>query len=409
MTVNLLIIYMFFIFIFPAYAVEDMPLSMSAMQSMYKEDYSLNYDYTDFNFSDNKEIKVCILSNIDSFKLGITSDFKVKLLSKNKEILTGSFFPVTEIKVKNNIIDFNNVQYDSLGLYISTNNKATISINGRRYRGDIEIRIDKKTNLINVINIISLENYLKGVISREISPKWDISAVKAQVIVARTYAVYKMQDPVDENFHVNSGIFSQVYGGRYAEDKIANKAVVETSDIVMMYKGEIVPAFYHSACGGSTEDADNLWKIKHPSLKGVKCSYCKESPHMNWNYSIKLKELSNKLKKISGGIKSAVKEIQVLDRSESNRAKWMKVIYKNNEVIKMSGNTFRINAGPDKIRSSNFNVKIKGSSAVFTGKGWGHGVGLCQWGAKALAEKGMNEFDILRYYYGDVEVVRLGQ
>jgi len=257
-----------------------------------------------------------------------------------------------------------------------------------------------------VINILKMSDYLKGVMAREISPRWDMEVIKAQAIAARTYALYQMNKNKDLSFDVSSDVYSQVYAGVYSEDTASNRAVDDTKGLVLTIHGDIFPAYFHATCAGQTENADNLWEINLPSLKSVACAFCQESPHYTWQLNISLKEIQKRLLNIKGASKSSIVSIDILGRTLSHRVHWMAVTYKDGTVLKFSGNTFRLKVDPDRIRSTNFDVMIKNNHGFFKGKGWGHGVGLCQWGAKQLAEKGMKAKDILQHYYQGARIVK---
>ncbi|MBU0650348.1 SpoIID/LytB domain-containing protein [bacterium] len=361
--------------------------------------YAKNYSQEQY---DNKLIRVRVMSNEKILNIAATCSFKIFVLPENKLILSGYFSSnkKLEISAKQGFI-FDGKEYPfAKGLLVSTNGKGVSVVNGRRFRGDVKIVFNEKTKMFDVINILDIRSYLKGVLCKEISPQWGMEVLKAQAIVARTYAVFKLEDSKGKDFDLTADVYSQVYGGLYSEDSRTNKAVDETRDKVVTYDGKVFPTYYHAACGGSTEDSDKLWETALPCLTSVVCNYCKQSPHYSWKYEIDSKNLSAVLKSFKGSFDQSVKEIKNLSRSNSNRVTWMEIVYKNSKSIKMTGNTFRLLVGPDKLRSANFNVSKKGEIFYFTGKGWGHGVGFCQWGAKALAEdEGMSAEEILGYYY----------
>jgi stage II sporulation protein D len=211
-----------------------------------------------------------------------------------------------------------------------------------------------------------------------------------------------MQENKQKDFDVTSDIYSQVYGGRGSERYRTNKAVDETEGKVLFYQGKIIPAYFHATCGGHTEDATLLWDLDLTPLKGVVCPYCKESPHFNWHYDLPVKEIA---KKLSGaGFKiTDIKNISIEGKDRSGRITNLIITCEEGEV-KISAKDFRGTIGPNIINSTNFSVTIAGGDAVFAGVGWGHGVGLCQWGAYFMAKEGFKANEILKYYYPGTNV-----
>jgi stage II sporulation protein D len=290
-------------------------------------------------------------------------------------------------------------------LFIKTNQPDAVIINGRTFRGDIKL-IKNSDMTLSVINYIELEDYIKGISVREISHYWPPEALKAEVIVFRTFALYKMQENAAKEYDLTSDIYSQVYSGRAAERYRINKAVDQTKDKVLMYRGKIFPAFYHATCAGHTEDASLLWNIDLAPLKGVACNFCKDSPHFKWHDVLTKEEIKDKL--VASGYKiNRIKAIQILGRDESGRIRDLSIIGENKN-INITAKDFRELIGPNTIKSTNFQANTAGDDVVFEGLGWGHGVGLCQWGAYFMAKQGYKYDEILRYYYPQADVKTIG-
>jgi len=135
-------------------------------------------------------------------------------------------------------------------------------LNGKKYRGGIEIRKSEKG--LYVINDLDIEDYLKGVVPQEIDHKWEMEALKAQAVVARTYAFYYMKENKTKEYDVEASIMNQVYNGMDGEKFRTNIAVIETEGIVLTYKGKVIEAFYHASCGGHTENSGDVWAKDAP-------------------------------------------------------------------------------------------------------------------------------------------------
>lgn len=273
---------------------------------------------------------------------------------------------------------------------------GVMNLNNKPFRGKAEIAVDSDGKLV-VINELSIEDYLKGVINREISSAWEIDAVMAQAIVARTYALYKKHNRTNRFYDLESTVLDQVYGGADTEDSRVRYAVENTEGLVLTYKDELIKPYYFSTCGGYTEDGSNVWGEEKSYLKSTRCKYCRSSPVYNWTISIPLIKIEKTLNSVGFRVKN-INEIKVLSKFSSGRVKNLKIKGNTGEAT-LSGVDFRKILGYDVIKSTLFDVHIEGDSAVFNGRGAGHGVGLCQWGAKGMAEAGYNYKEILEHYF----------
>jgi len=273
------------------------------------------------------------------------------------------------------------------------------SINGRRFRDQLRV-YPANAGYLWVVNVLSREDYLAGLINWEISSQWPFEAVKAQAVAARTYARFQKSIRAGELFDVEATTSDQVYGGMEREDFLSRKAVRETEGEMILFRGEPIFAVYHSCCGGKTESPEYLWAGNFPYLKTMECPHCLGSPFFVWNYQIDGLRLRSTLNSLNSlGLR--VVELRLGQRNESQRI--LQVFIQGEKGrVDLSGPDFRRLLGRDLLRSTNFTVKEKDGVFLFAGLGWGHGAGLCQWGMKGLAENGENYRSILRYYYKDV-------
>ncbi|NMC74533.1 MAG: SpoIID/LytB domain-containing protein [Geobacteraceae bacterium] len=278
---------------------------------------------------------------------------------------------------------------------IRLHSPGVLQINGKGYRGTIEVA--PTTRGLLVIDEILLEEYLIGLINCEISSQWPLEAVKAQAVVARTFALYQKEARKNSLYHLESTVSDQVYEGCDIEDGRAVRAVEETRGEVLTYGGKIIQAFFHSSCGGHTEDAENVWSIRYPYLRGVACTYCASSPSIIWEQTISKRKLETMLR--SGGVPVfKLRSIRPVSRNTSGRITSLEILSEAG-VSTIPAIQFRKIAGYGVIRSTDFEVSTVDDDFVFIGVGFGHGVGLCQWGAKQRAEDGFSYRDILSYYY----------
>jgi len=271
------------------------------------------------------------------------------------------------------------------------NTGGTISINGRLLRGNFEIRfIDGKYRFINEIDI---EEYLRYTISKEMSPNWPIEALKAQTVLARTYVLKRKYQSRNCLYDIGSDTIDQVYGA-FSEDSIeVLQAVSGTRGEVIKYNGEIIDALYHSCCGGKTASSKEIFGFEKPYLMSVDCECKGNCPFgKGWNYRVNLKSLEKVL-----GV-SKIKNIQ----TDGGR-----VIIVADKKLFLSKNSLREKIGYNVLKSSQYAIKLSSNEVVFEGSGFGHTVGLCQFGAKRMAEEGKDYIEILKHYFNGVTIEKI--
>ena len=344
-------------------------------------------------------IRVSIFQDVSSLRLKIKGSYEIIDSTSNKVLNRGKNLNTT-VTVYTDGILLGNTRAKTNKFFIKPYYPESIIINGRTFRGDIQLI--KNNMKLSVINHIDLEDYIKGISVRETSHYWPIDSLKAEMIVFRTFALYKMQENNQKDFDLTSDVYSQVYSGRAAERYRINKAVDETRGLVLTYQGKIFPAFYHATCGGHTDDAFLFWNIDMPPLKGVSCNFCQDSPHFKWHNVLSLEEVKDAL--VKGGLRiENIKDILILGRDKSERITDLKIVADKKD-IKISAKDFRNILGPNIIKSTNFQIKVIDHDVVFEGFGWGHGVGLCQWGAYFMAKQGYTYKQILEYYYPGAQI-----
>ncbi|MBI3990898.1 MAG: SpoIID/LytB domain-containing protein, partial [Candidatus Omnitrophica bacterium] len=286
------------------------------------------------------------------------------------------------------------------GIKILSERESSIYINDRCLRGEVDI-IRNKDMTLTVVNHLTINDYLYGVLPAEVSAKWPLEALKAQAIASRSYAVYQAVNG-EGDYDLTSSVYSQVYLGREAERIRARKAVDETSGEVLTFDGKLFPVFFHAACGGHTEDAKRMWGLDFIPLRGIECYYCKRAPRFYWEIGMPITEVRERLAK-SGFKVEKIQSIALNGRDPSNRVE--NVIVKCNPVKKViPAGKFRLALGADLLRSTNFQMEDVDGMIKFSGVGWGHGVGLCQWGSHFLAKEGRNAEQILTYYFPGAKV-----
>jgi stage II sporulation protein D len=279
---------------------------------------------------------------------------------------------------------------------------SPVSVNGQRYRGHVEVHA--AGNRLLVVNVVELEEYLRGVIRGEVPPDWPLEALKAQAIVARSYAVYQVRHNAGSLWHLKATVESQVYRGVQAEDPRTSSAVEQTGGLVLARWGQPIPAFYHADSGGHTEDAAAVFpKTWSPvPLVGVEDPHSLGSPYFVWQQVLPLDGVRRAL--AAGGYDGGpVVGLEPAEFSRTGRIQTLRVHTADGAYL-LEGKRFRELMGWEVVRSTRFTASVDGRVARLIGRGWGHGVGMPQWGAKGMAELAYRAPEILRFYFPSAEI-----
>ncbi|MBX3318391.1 MAG: SpoIID/LytB domain-containing protein [Nitrospira sp.] len=264
------------------------------------------------------------------------------------------------------------------------------------------IQLLRRGKSLLVVNHVDLEEYVKGVVPAEVNATWHLEMLKVQAVAARTYALYQQMLSPTRSYDVVAGIQDQVYRGRQGIDARVALAVESTRGLVVTYQGAPIYAAFSSTAAGVTEDAMNVWSKDLPYLKGVECPFDVASPFYQWKVSVQLDTLEKKLRK-QGFMLGTISTISPLTHSRAGRVATLKILHSDGELI-IRGEDLRKVVGYTVVPSTQFTVESIGDDLVLVGYGAGHAVGLCQWGAKELAELGYSFASILNYYYPGTEL-----
>ncbi len=278
-----------------------------------------------------------------------------------------------------------------------------VKINKLKYRGKL-ILVPRDNNRFSVLEEIGIEEYLPGVIEGEMPVKWKNDAIQAQVVAARSFAIYKVKSKGNALYHINK--IDLAYKGSYMNQSKVKKIVDKSRGTVMVYNWELMPGYFHSACGGHTEDVSHVFNLKSiPPLSGVDCGHCNNSRYFSWKMKLGKKEIEKKMSTTKIKVKS-VRKLITEEIGPGGHCSTIKIEHEGG-TKRINANDFRLLVGPNSLRSTSFKVKDKGRSFIIEGSGWGHGVGLCQYGTQDMAKSGFKWFDILKHYYPKVDLVKI--
>ena len=283
--------------------------------------------------------------------------------------------------------------------------ERSFAFGSRQFRGSFSALPDG-----GIVNTVSLEEYLYSVVPMESPPSWPPEALKAQAIVARTYAASRINPT--RAYDVVASQRDQAYGGLRAEYPQSTTACDATSGQVLRWNGAVASVSYMSCCGGHTEDPADAWVggADVPYLKGVACTYCNASPDYHWMRQFSMTSVSNAMASRLQEIGS-VQAIDVARSDASGRAKSIRFTGESGS-LEISGADFRRLMGPSVVRSlliHSITVSAAASTqaapiVTIEGSGSGHGVGLCQWGSRGLAAQGRQARDILAFYFPGIQI-----
>lgn len=274
-----------------------------------------------------------------------------------------------------------------------------------KYINNINVRVKRLST--NEIQIVPLEEYIVGVLAGEMPVYFELEALKAQAVASRSYVLKRLEYNKDSEYDVVDSVLNQVYlddnylKEAWGKDYVVNinklrTAVNETIDEYLEYDGEIIDALFFSTSNGYTEDASVVFNLELPYLKSVESKWdAQTSSVFNSQKTVSLQEFYEKL----GLEYKSELSFNVLERSDTNR------------IIKLeiNGNMLYATDVYNKLglRSTDFNLTQVGTNVVIDTKGYGHGVGMSQYGALGMAKEGYNYMQILEYYYSGAEIKKI--
>jgi len=297
-----------------------------------------------------------------------------------------------------------------------------MQLDGRRYRGIMKLLPEGQT--VQLINIVYMEDYLRGVVPPEIGERADseIEAVKAQAVAARTYALAHLQQYPGEPYDMKSSIMDQLYQGMAVENRLTNRSIDATTGQTITFGDQFINAYYHSTCGGMTDDIESVWDRKEiPYLKAVEDSgACSWSKYYTWREHFTEPQLRGRLGQYLSGdrgrdmVIGRITDVVIDEHTPGGRVRTLIVKttddsyqFKKDRIRWVIGRT----SNPDLILPSDrFDVLIDRDvsgelvAVTFKGRGYGHGVGMCQCGAIGLARQGWTFDTIIRHYFTGVDL-----
>lgn len=291
-------------------------------------------------------------------------------------------------------------------LTIRPSGAGELALDGRRYRGALELR--HKSGGLTAVNIVPVDDYLRSVVPEEMPVDWPAEAIKAQSVAARSFALASRGRHASEGYDLCTTTHCQLYTGTAAEKSASNAAIKATRGEVLTYGGKPIEALFHTDSGGMTENSEDVWGSHVPYLRAAKDTPAKTMP---WTKTISRADLERKLAAKGhdiGKVRSVALSPLAIgraakDRTASGRVKTM-TVKGTKGTATLSGTTWRSLLG---LKSTLFDAKLAKDMVTFTGYGFGHGLGISQWGAERMAAKDKSYADILHHYYTGITLQQL--
>ncbi len=277
---------------------------------------------------------------------------------------------------------------------------ARIRVGNNPYRGTLILRLDPGQT-VTIVEEIGVEEYLEGVLPHEMDPDWPLEALKAQAVIARTFTYANLGKFRKDGFDLTADTRSQVYKGLTHVNENVRSAVRQTRGEVLGWNGKLLRVYYHACCGGATTDIGGAWSsegdIPKP-LRGVRDPFCAASPHMKWTAYFAWAELTAAISERRllpsplSGLKAGLRDSAGYVRTFMAKA--------GRSTVEVRGPDLRAALGANELKGLRIrNLFVRTKGVEFEGSGFGHGVGLCQWGAKLQSEKGRSYSQILKFYF----------
>lgn len=307
----------------------------------------------------------------------------------------GTNFIISDNKTKY-IISYNelkNTYKSEIGFYYK----------GKYIGKEIFIDRNEKTNQLQLISKVELDDYIASVIAAEMGPKFEKEALKAQAVASRTFIIERILS--NPNFKIISSTNYQVFDLQKYQDFLVYAK--ETKDLVLTYNKEIIKTFFHSSSGGILTIPKYEWGGSDLPYYKIKFDRYSENT-INWEFKIETNKFIEQLIKLKFlNYKKDIFRISLTNRNEDKRVDQVNIIFTDGTYLIIKGRIFRESFGTTIIKSLLFDVKIENNFIIFTGKGYGHGIGMSQWGANNMAKEGTSFIEILKFYYNDCKISKI--
>lgn len=368
-------------------------------------------------FSGIPPVRVLLTARpVNTLSIHIEGPYDV--LTPGKELLLHSNQPFKgSIKTDHLFFDMGDHHFQENVIELVPTSQPSLWIDDHLYRGSVRV-MRTSANRLRAVNYINIEDYLASVLNGEMPDSFPQAARSAQAIAARTYALYQTKTfGKHSTYDLRSGTGSQVYQGvqyrnakgeRIAvENRSSRQTINMTRGVVCTHRGKLFCTYYSSICGGRTTNGKAIFKDAATPLVSVPCDWCVGSKYYRWKSSVTRNTVERQLQKYFAQKNHSFDQLKEVTIQKATRIGNIPLvrISTTHSARELSSYVFRLRVSPKKIRSPYFLVQDQGSHFSFSGRGWGHGVGLCQWGARGQALAGRSATHILMHYYPHSELI----
>ncbi len=338
------------------------------------------------------ELRVAIQKNVNSLKVGSST---TAIIKDDTGRPLGQLEPMSSLAAQPRGRGIGINRLNAGEIIIEPQDNGYVWIGDRWYRG--KTRLVRQGNGLTAINHVDLEDYLYSVVGAEAISTWPIEALKAQAVAARSYALYKRNTEANNLYDLDTTVSTQVYKGLDSEYTTTHAAVNGTLGQIMTYDNRVILAAFHSSSGGHTENVEDIWTSPLPYLRAV-VDYDHQAPVFEWNQVFPVSKIKTLVAGV-GKIQAFVPE----QMTPHGRVITMKV-KGDRGTTRISGKQLRKSLA---LKSTLFRISTDGNKLQVRGRGFGHGLGLSQWGAYYLAKQGINYHQILAHYYQNASLTHI--
>jgi len=338
------------------------------------------------------ELRVAIRKGVSNVQIGSSTPALVR---------DGAGRTIGQVEGMNSFVaranggNINLAQWNSTNIWLEPSGDGVVWIGDRWYRG--RVLLTRQGNAITAVNYVDMEDYLYSVVGAEAIPSWPQEALKAQSVAARTYALYKRNTSRNSVFDLDTTTATQVYKGLNSEYTTTHQAVRATNGQIMTYSNQPILAVFHSSSGGHTENVEDIWTSPLPYLRGV-VDYDQTAPVFQWNKTVS----PSLINQVAGGVGN-IRALVPQKTTPQGRVVTMQVVGDRSSRTVEGTDLRRVLD----LRSTLFRVSLANNSVQVTGRGFGHGLGLSQWGTYYLAQNGVEYRQILGHYYQNARLATM--
>ncbi|MGQ0636607.1 MAG: SpoIID/LytB domain-containing protein [Planctomycetaceae bacterium] len=353
---------------------------------------------------------------VRSVEFEVTGAFSVRPVGSSRVLLNALKLERTTVTATERGLKVGRHEFPTTRLEVVPDRSPAVWVERDQYRGSVRL-YRQPGGLVLAVNVVSLEHYVASVVDSEMPADFPEEARKAQAVVARTYAVYQMRQAGPEALvDLYASTRSQKYlGYQYrdgdrllaGETAAGRRAAADTAGQLCTYKGEVFCTYYCAVCGGSTVKGTEVFSDAAPPLQSVACDWCRDARLYRWTAEVSKRDAQTDLLpllKKSGQPGRTLSTVSLVRASPGALPQFD--VQTDRRAVRVTGAELRQALAAHGLYSPRFTVTDRGTSLAISGRGHGHGVGLCQWGARGLALAGKNYEQILQHYYAGARISR---